>query len=140
MSTHNQKPFNCFSPGLSVSSYDREDNENHSHSDDITEGATRLVEAISAHSEVGSHQDTVPSVAELGRQHSIVRATGMSEAVRSAALKARHRVRATTVGSAVRRAKRAGRQDPLAEEEARGDTDEETNEGTCSACKERIAS
>ena len=116
--------------GLPVFYYNREDDEDHTNFDDTTEGATRLVEAISASSEVESHQNTVPSVAQIGRQHSIVRATGMSETVRSAALKARHRVRATTVGSTVRRTERAGGQEPLAEEEARGDTDEETNEGT----------
>ena len=107
----------------------REDDEHHSGSDDTTEGATRLVEAIVAYSEIESQQGRVPSVAELGRQHSIVRTTEMSETVRAAALKARHRVRATTVGSTVRKAKKSERQEPLTEEEARTDTDEETNEG-----------
>lgn len=73
------------------------------------------------------------TVAEIGRQHSIMRASGMSESDRAAALKARHRIRATTVSAARRRPR-----EPSAIQEH--DTDDETNGNntvtkcTCTAC------
>ena len=95
---------------------------------------SRLIEAVMTEEE--TEHVTSPTLDQLGRQHSILRATGLTETDRAAALKARHRVRATTMGSTVRRspAKDAARGTAKvtagrAVEEEEHDTDEETNEG-----------
>ena len=95
---------------------------------------SRLIEAVTTEEETGSV--TSPTLDQLGRQHSILRATGLTETDRAAALKARHRVRATTMGSTVRRspARDAAKSTAKATagravEEEEHDTDEETNEG-----------
>ena len=88
---------------------------------------SRLIEAVTTEE---TDNVTSPTLDQLGRQHSIMRATGLTETDRAAALKARHRVRATTMGSTVRRSPGAavGAARVTVEEEEH-DTDEETNEG-----------
>ena len=90
---------------------------------------SRLIEAVTTEEEETDNV-TSPTLDQLGRQHSIMRATGLTETDRAAALKARHRVRATTMGSTVRRSPGAavGAARVTVEEEDH-DTDEETNEG-----------
>ena len=91
----------------------------------------RLIEAVTTEEETG--HVTSPTLDQLGRQHSILRATGLTETDRAAALKARHRVRATTMGSTVRRKDAARGAAKVAAgramEEEEHDTDEETNGG-----------
>jgi len=85
---------------------------------------SRLIEAVLTEEGEGSSS---PTLAQLGRQHSIMRATGLVQSDRTAALKARHRVRATTMGSTVRHGQQAVADETVTEEDH--DTDEETNEG-----------